>query len=316
MGDVQKLKKDYNKFAKMCKDKGMSPYQIFTVPTGANQEFFDALLEVFNKNIEQDLTPLQKTKVFDELYSEYRLEPNVNGLTSLSYGRCSKYSLPYDEFQKNFIDVLYILKELNSVGYIRIEDGKLKPINLKVNVETLTEASRLVSKSKYKLYEGLITPSGDFYVSLNEHSCMCMFMIANGVDMKGSLRITQMPEGNRQFSLSSCNYLETYSIKGFEDDHNIKITDEQAQSLYKFFKSIKKENKGGGQTLMQILARSINFGWDFLNIMPEDVNISLKHAKYNLQTFQDNMEGEFDGQALYRQVVAYSKQFGKIENES
>ena len=221
-----------------------------------------------------------------------------------------------DTYKRDFVDVTYILKEMNASGYFEKTAGKLGPKNLSAKLDNLSEVNKLVGASKYKLYEGVIVPDGTLYVSLNEHTCMTMFMIANGIDLEGSLRITQMPNGNRQFSLSSCNYLTAYGIHGFEKDKNIMITDNQAKSLYKFFRGIKSENKGGGQTLMQILARSVNFGWDFLNVTMEDINISLKHAKYNSMTLEDNLEGEFDGKSLYRKVVQYANQMGLGENQN
>ena len=116
MNDIKELKKEYNKFAKKCKDKGFSTYQIFTNPSDCNKELFDELLQIFNKYIEKDLPPFQKTKLFDDLYLEYRQTSTTNGLTTLQYGRSSKYTLPQGEFKENFIDVLYILRELNNVA--------------------------------------------------------------------------------------------------------------------------------------------------------------------------------------------------------
>lgn len=309
MVNIEKLQVDYNTFAKKCIEKGINPSDIFTKPIGVNKTLFNSVLKIFNNNL-KEATADERKVVFDKLIQSY--QEVSDDVIELDCGRSGKLILDKVGYKNNFIDFMKVMKEFNNGGYFINDGTKLNLMAVNAELESLGPVNKLVGKSKEKLYEGVITTDGKFYVSLSEHTGLCMYLNASGVDLKGALRITQMPGGQRTFSLSSLHYL-SYIIKSVEDDKNIVLTDEQAQSLYKFFKAIKSENKGGGQTLLSIFMRSVGLGWDFMNFSMEDINISLKHARRNLETLQDNSEGEFDGTGLYKKIVEYTRELGLLQ---
>lgn len=318
MEKVESLKKDYNSFAKKCFARGINPSDIFTKSTGVNKELLTAILNLFNKNIKGTTTKENEEVILNlvEYYQGLQIGKGqeTQKVVELDCGSNDTLVVSNENYKNNFVDVMKALKVFADGGYLISDGSKLDFMNVSAELDDLNAVNKLVGKSKEKLYEGVITTDGKFYVSLSEHEGLCLYLNACGVDLKGALRITQMPGGQGTFSLSSLHHF-SYLINSVKDDKNIILEDAQAKSLYKFFKAIKSENKGGGQTLLSIFMRSVGLGWDFMSFYLEDINISLKHARRNLETLELNSDGEFDGSGMYKKIVEYSRELGLMQTK-
>lgn len=314
--DFERFYEDYISFIKALEDRGYSANEIFTRHNRDNKNGFDALLGLVNKYpglIEDYSGEGLKPELFGQLELMVDGKSRVLRSGDIKVGAKKKFETSYHNFKKDYKGVAFYLSTLRSAGFLTINNGNIGYSDTLVEPTDIKRIEELKNRTNFDLYEFVITKDGKVYFSLFEHAYMCRFLIGLGKDVKGALRVSQAPVGNRQMLLSSLiNSADEESE--FKEDNFIKVTDAQAKAVVSLISCLNKHKKlQRGNRIEDVLDYSSNLGYGVIGAGEKRIeDFNLKIAKWNYLQFEEFSGGEINASEKFKQVV---EKYRLIQNQ-
>lgn len=317
--EYQSFMEDYVKLLTLVRDNGYNIGDIFSVSTGFNKEVFTQLLYLIERHSRKN----EKTKElfiqgisneFMFLYIKSRPETRKTSCGDIVTDKVVNLGVfngePLTEFGEDF-EYSYV-KPIEKITRF-MESGLLLSTpkgfivtNTKINPKRVEDILRVASLDKNSQYEASFLTNGDVFLPLWDHEISQELLLALGVDVKNAVRLNQsdIKKELREFVLTSF-YIYRKTICEFKDDKQIKITKAQAESIVDYLSTLYNNGILKGDSLDNILNRSMNLGWAFVrgsySIRPEDFDLT--KARINLEEFEEASDGAISAHEFYNRIV-------------
>jgi len=306
--DFVNFKSEFVQFIEVLQASGVNLKDIFIKQMGYNQNLFDDLLVVVNNY--PDLFKICERSVgfdvFKLLYEEMRNYALENGLLFKTRVNPKRGSLTEDEAaSENFVGVALILHMFYESGYLYYDNGKIKKKDVKVDHKNLKAVANIKNTNKNGFIEGIIDRKGQFYMSNEEHEILINYLLADGVDVKGALRLNQNAlTGEDDLTVSSLYHFKGW-FEDLEDDLFLKVTSSQAETLCELLDVVKmgKLTKVNN-SLENVLRKSSNLGFSLIQYnYTNSPEFDLKTARWNFLTFEEVTGGLINAKEWQQKVL-------------
>lgn len=300
----EKLKNDYINFIKEKEAEGVNVRKIFVENSPKNKEIFLNLINLFNNYAElfDDTVVLTRKSTLEILYDEVKKWAKEQGMELLiPVGNCDGQAYEYKE---NYLGVALMMHYFMDSGYIAKVGGKIVPMSVMVEPTDVKALKEFKEKSEFGLFEAVVTKDGKLYMCLDEHEILVNYLLAQGVDVKGALRINQSPLGNDSICFSSLYHFNNW-CSDVVGDKQIKLTDEQAKTIVMLLLTIKKNRlTTSDNSLMKVLEFSSNLVYNLIEFTcGSKSSFDLKIARWNMLTLEEASHGEINASEMQKRIV-------------
>jgi len=301
--------KDYLLIFEKYKKDGIKLGDIFRIYKERNVEVFDKLLsfsEKYMAEFETDFFSFLNELYFEFMviyaYQKYENENfhNNDFKFEIVTGNGELMLIDVVDFNDHCLCVVEEMRSLERDGYLKFAGGKLKKNNLTFNPSDFNSLKKAREANRFELYEAMVTKNGDIYAVLVDHLDLSKFLTANGINLKGAVRINQPSSSSSRLVLSSM-YLYRNELSSAINDKQIILTRSQVETIVAFHNCLCGGRNFYSSSLDDVLYRSENLGWCMLpfsaSVNREDFN--LRNAKLNLREFNEASGGKVDEDGLY-----------------